>query len=586
MPIPQEFIAQVLDSTDLVALIGTRVDLRKTGRDYSGLCPFHAEKTPSFTVSPAKRFYYCFGCRASGTAFDFLMQTQGMDFPAAVEELAARAGLEMPEFRGSGRPAERAHEALHALLEEAAEYYRRQLHRGHGAGPEGARAYLRERSIPAELADKYQLGYAPDGGHALLKQLGSARTRMLAEAGLVSARGGAYRDMFRGRLMFPIREWRRGRNVGFGARVLGAGIPKYLNTPETPIFHKGREIYGLHRVLHLGTPRDHVYIVEGYMDVIGLAASGVDNAVATLGTAVTSKQLQQLFRRFARLVLCLDGDEAGRKAAVAAMQNAMPLLRPGWELEFMLLPEGTDPDSFVRAQGRAAFEDPARRVDLPEFLLERATEGLDVASIKGRNILCHRVADWLNKLGDRVLRELILEALAERIGVDAERLEVQINAPTAPRPPATSTPPRGGMHTPKLLANAIRLLLNEPAAAVEAAPGEPDLDGLDIKGIQVLQEILTLVRTRPGIGCAGILEHFRATPWEGRLRELAAEQPLLGEGADLEREFRDALHRLHEQHLKLRSRTLKMLEDPSAEQRGGTAPTGDTPGPGRWSASI
>lgn len=563
MPIPQEFIDRVLDSTDLVELVRSRVELRKAGRDYTGLCPFHAEKTPSFSVSPAKRFYYCFGCRASGTAFDFLMQTQGMDFPAAVEELANRAGLEMPETSGGSRAPNRVQKSLYALLEEAAQYYHKQLCRESGAGHERARAYLKKRGISSELAAKYQLGYAPGGNRSMLKHFGSGKVQALIQAGLIVARDGTYRDMFRDRLMFPIREWRQGRTIGFGARVLGTGHPKYLNTPETPVFQKGREIYGLHRVLNLGVSYDHAYIVEGYMDVIGLASGEVNNAVATLGTAIRNEQLQQLFRRFKRLVICLDGDAAGRKAAVSAMEAAIPLLSPGRELEFMLLPEGVDPDSFVRAQGRTAFEDSARRVGLPEFLLERAVEGLDISSLEGRSALCHRAGNWLNKLGDRVLRELILNTLAERVGITAERLEAQINAPATP--PLRIAPAKQHQHrpSPKLLGIAIGLLLNEPAAANDKF----DLGNLNIKGIEVLQEIVALVRASPGISCAGILEHFRGSPWEPRLRELAAERPPLGDDADLKQEFHDAVERLHEQHLRHRSHALKMIERPSEAQQ-------------------
>lgn len=563
MPIPHEFIDRVLASTDIVELIRSRVELRKAGRDYAGLCPFHTEKTPSFTVSPAKRFYYCFGCRASGTAFDFLMQTQGMDFPAAVEELATRVGLEMPETSGSSRLPNRIHDSLYVLLEEAVEYYHKQLCRGKGVGHERVRSYLKTRGISSELAAKYQLGYAPSGNHSILKHFGSGKTQALIQAGLIVDRSGVYKDMFRDRLMFPIREWRRGHNVGFGARVLGIGNPKYLNTPETPIFQKGREIYGLHRVLNCGVSYDHVYIVEGYMDVIGLATNDVNNAVATLGTAIRSEQLQQLFRRFKRLVICLDGDTAGRKAAVAAMQVAMPLLYPGRELEFMLLPEDVDPDSFVRAQGRADFEDPAWRVSLPEFLLDWAMEGLDMTSLEGRNTLCYRAGNWLHKLGDRMLRELILNTLAERVGITVERLEAQINAPVTPPLRITPTKQHKHLPSPKLLGIAISLLLNEPATADD----ELDLTNLNIKGIDVLQKIVALVRSRPGISCAGILEHFRGSIWEPRLRELAAERPPLGDGADLKQEFHDAVKRLHEQHLRHRSRTLKMIERPSEAQQ-------------------
>ena len=562
MRIPQTFIDQVLDQTDLVALIGARVQLRKTGQDYLGLCPFHAEKTPSFTVSPAKRFYYCFGCRASGTAFDFLMKTAGMEFLDAVEELASRANLQLPAGGAAAGPGREHSDVLYALMEQAADYYHHQLFKGSGPGPEQARKYLQERGIPMEVARQYRLGYAPGTGRALLQQLDSTEPRLL-ELGLISRRGGV-QDWFRDRLIIPICEWRRGRVAAFGARLLGEGHgPKYLNSPQTPIFHKGQEIYGLHRVLNQGTSPQQAYLVEGYMDVLGLAAAGVHNAVATLGTAITPQQLRILLRRFKQLVLCLDGDSAGRKAAVAAMQTALPLLRPDVEMEFLLLPAGEDPDSFIRREGAAAFAAPRLRVGLPEFLLRQAMAGLDTATLEGRNAMLHRAARGLQQLGDPMLRHLIVAELARRINTDADRLEEQLTQLT---PLTPARPRRTGLRAPTLLGNTISLLLQQPAVALQVKAAA-ELATLQIPGVEVLQRMVELVHATPKLDCASLLERFRDTPWELRLRELAATCLPHSKQTDLTLEFRDALARLQQRHLRQRSRSLKMNATLSTDEQ-------------------
>ncbi|HKJ77760.1 MAG TPA: DNA primase, partial [Gammaproteobacteria bacterium] len=355
--IPQSFIDDLLSRVDIVEVIDARVPLKKAGRDYAACCPFHDEKTPSFTVSPTKQFFHCFGCGAHGTALGFLMEYDHMGFVEAVEELAAKQGLEIP-YEG-GAPAAgpgRDLKPLYDLLGQADRYFRHQL-RNH---PAAAKAvdYLKGRGVSGEVAAAFGLGYAPPGWDGLLQALGrdDGALKRLVEVGLLIEREEDRRryDRFRDRVIFPIRD-PRGRTVGFGGRVLGDDKPKYLNSPESEVFHKGRELYGLYEAQQAVRRPERLLVVEGYMDVVALAQHGIANAVATLGTAATADHLQRLFRVTGEVVFCFDGDEAGGKAAWRALENAMPQMRDGRQVRFMFLPQGEDPDSLVRAIGGEAF---------------------------------------------------------------------------------------------------------------------------------------------------------------------------------------------------------------------------------------
>ena len=360
--IPPTFIDDLLARVDIVDVIEPRVRLRQRGRDFLARCPFHEERTPSFSVSREKQFYYCFGCRASGTAITFLMEYDGLGFVDAVEELAERVGMEVPRTGpdpgGAGREGRDRSvdlDAVYAALERANRYFRLQL-REH-PGKDRAVEYLKSRGLSGELAARFELGFAPPGWEGLASALGDAGkgVQVLEHAGLVARRdGGTPYDRFRDRVMFPIRD-RRGRVVGFGGRIIGDGEPKYLNSPDGPVFHKGRELYGQYQVLRgRGSRPSRLVVVEGYMDVVALAQFGIDHAVATLGTAATRDHLQQLYRSTREVVFCFDGDPAGRDAAWRALEQALPLMREGRQAAFLFLPEGEDPDSFVRTrcQGR------------------------------------------------------------------------------------------------------------------------------------------------------------------------------------------------------------------------------------------
>ncbi|MGH8495111.1 MAG: DNA primase, partial [Gammaproteobacteria bacterium] len=416
--IPQSFIDELIARADIVEVIGRRVPLKKAGREHKACCPFHDEKTPSFTVSTQKQFYHCFGCGAHGTALGFLMDYDHMGFVEAVEELAAQLGLDVPREEGADQ---RPEAGLYDMLEAAAHYFRDCLKRS-----DPAKAYLRGRGVTDEVAARFALGYAADDWSGLLDRLGRSEDdrRRLAAAGLVIAKdGGGYYDRFRGRIMFPIRD-ARGRTIAFGGRITGEGEPKYLNSPETPLFHKGRELYGLSEARKQLRDITRLIVVEGYMDVVGLARHGIDNAVATLGTATTAEHLERIFRVTDEVVFCFDGDRAGREAAWRALGNALPIVREGRQLRFLFLPEGQDPDSLVNAEGAEAFAGRlAEAVPLSDFLIRRLADGIEMATVDGRARLAELARPLINRIPPGVYKELLLEKLADTVGLSVDRLE-------------------------------------------------------------------------------------------------------------------------------------------------------------------
>ena len=412
--IPQSFIDELLARVDIVEVIHPRVPLKKAGRNFVARCPFHDEKTPSFTVSPHKQFYYCFGCGASGSAIGFLMAHDHLTFPEAVETLAAQYGMTVPrEAAGSGAASvPDRHKELLQLNQEVAVFYARQLREPAGRV---AVQYLRRRGVDGVTAKRYALGYAPGGWETLCRRFDRAR---LQEAGLAIAReGGGCYDRFRHRLMFPIRN-RRGQVIGFGGRSLGeeAG-PKYLNSPETPVFHKGKAVYGLYEMLQACGRLERILVVEGYMDVIALAQQGIAEVVATLGTAVTQDHLRLLFRHSSVLIFCFDGDRAGRKAAWRALEAALPLIQEGRKVFFLWLPEGEDPDSLIRKEGKASFLERLRRAEpLSDYFFHALGEGLDLTRLEDRADLTRRAGPLLRKLPAGPFRRMMQARLAELAG--------------------------------------------------------------------------------------------------------------------------------------------------------------------------
>ncbi|MDE2304824.1 MAG: DNA primase [Gammaproteobacteria bacterium] len=557
--IPQAFIDEVVARSDIVEIVGSRVALKKSGREYKACCPFHAEKTPSFWVSPDKQFYHCFGCGAHGTAVGFLMQFEKLEFPDAIALLAERAGLEVPRESGGQRPGTGD---LYELMTRAARFFEQNLQ-----DDARARAYLAGRGVGEAAAADFALGYAPDSWNALLTRLGGEPDgrRRLLQAGLViereprgSERSAGLYDRFRDRLMFPIRD-ARGRVIGFGGRVIGEGEPKYLNSPETPLFHKGRELYGLYEARRAGGEFQRLVVVEGYMDVVRLHQAGIRYAVATLGTSTTQEHLHKIFRLTGEVVFSFDGDRAGRAAAWRALENALPLASDGRELKFLFLPEGEDPDTLVAAEGAAGFEQRLQAAwPLSEYLVRHLLAEVDLQHIDGRAKLAALARPLFSRLPEGVYRELLVDRLAAEIRMPAARLGALLTAsPAGTRSMSGSgraTPPRTPTQTTgvsagrgNLLRQAIGLVLHHPTATHRIdwqglldhlKPGEP--------GTGVLRELIEQARTAAEPTTAMLLERWRDRPEFARLQELAARAPLVGDPEAAAQELRQAVGKLAE----------------------------------------
>ena len=433
--IPQSFIDDLLNRTDIVDVVSSRVQLKRAGKNLTACCPFHKEKTPSFSVSPDKQFYYCFGCGAGGNALGFIMDHDNLDFPQAVEELAKAAGMEVPreEGRRGQKPRQPTDSPLYPLLDAAAEFYRTSL-RSHPSR-KAAVEYLKGRGLSGEIARDFGLGFAPPGWDNLFKHLASdtLQQKAMIDAGLLieNAESGKRYDRFRDRVMFPIRD-SRGRIIAFGGRVLGDDKPKYLNSPETPVFHKGQELYGLFEARKFNRNLDEIIVVEGYMDVIALAQQGLRNAVATLGTATSEEHLKRLFRVVPSVLFCFDGDQAGRKAAWRALEAALPCLQDGRKARFLFVPEGEDPDSLVRAEGTDAFRARINQHAQPlaDYFFEQLSNEADPRSLEGKAHMATLAAPLIEKIPGVNLRALMRNRLKEITGLDHQQMEqLAHNAP-------------------------------------------------------------------------------------------------------------------------------------------------------------
>jgi DNA primase len=406
--IPQGFIQDLLARVDIVDVVGRYVQLKKGGQNFLGLCPFHGEKSPSFTVSPAKQFYHCFGCGAHGSAIGFLMDQRGLSYVEAIHELAQQAGMTVPEDVRADRDAAQRSRGLTDLLAQAADFYRRELKTSPTAID-----YLKGRGVTGQTAARFALGFAPDAWQPLKAAVQSYEDPKLAEAGLViiGDEGKRY-DRFRGRVMFPIRN-RRGAVIGFGARIMGAGEPKYLNSPETPVFHKGQELYGLFEAQEAIRQRKRVIVCEGYMDVIQLAQAGFAESVAALGTAVTAQHVTTLLRLTDHVIFAFDGDAAGRKAARRALEAALPVITEAKRASFLLLPEGEDPDSLIKAHGAGAFEDElSRALPLSRWFARTLAEGRNLDEAEDRAALLAEAQPLLESMQPGALRLQLVRELA------------------------------------------------------------------------------------------------------------------------------------------------------------------------------
>jgi len=550
--IPQSFIDDLTARADIVELIGSRVELKKAGREYRACCPFHNEKTPSFWVSPVKQFYHCFGCGAHGTALGFLMEYDKLSFPEAIEELAGRLGLDVPREAGSSQ-ADTAGSTtpLYDMNLRVAKYFASVL-------PNDARAreYAKKRGLTAETIDKFMIGFATNSWNEVLKRFGAkdADRKALSDCGLIIERERTdsrtldrHYDRFRDRLMFPIRD-SRGRVLAFGGRIIDAGEPKYLNSPETMLFHKGRELYGLYEVRQSRTTLKRLMVVEGYMDVARLHQAGVNYAVATLGTATTPEHLRRIFKLVNEVVFCFDGDKAGRAAAWRALGNALPEARDGRQIRFLFLPEGHDPDSLVGIEGREAFE---KRLDgslpLSEYLASALAEQTDLSHADGRAQFAELARPLVTKVAPGVYRDLLIDRLSESIKLTSARLnQIWFNEVTdtagnhlnsggsSSRPSGSAGPsnlasrrPRDGGGGKGLVTKAVKLVVHFPSIATKISGAQlTQLEMTDDLGSRFLFELLDQLQQDPAAHTAQLLERWRDRPEVTRMHALAGEEML------------------------------------------------------------
>jgi DNA primase len=556
--IPKAFIDELIARADIVEVVGTRVALKRAGSNYKGLCPFHGEKTPSFTVSPTKGFYHCFGCSAHGTAIGFLMAHDNLEFPEAVEALAEMMGLTVPRETSGAPERKDENDELYTLLREADQIYRAALR-----SSDTAIAYLKQRGIDGPTAGRFGIGYAPNAWDTVLRALGTsdARIAALVQAGLVVTNDSGRRyDRFRDRIMFPIRNSPRGQVIGFGGRVLDSGEPKYLNSPETPIFRKGHELYGLFEARQSpGRPKEMI-VVEGYLDVASLVQHGIENAVATLGTATTTENLRRLTRLTDRILFCFDGDRAGRAAAWRALETALPYGGGTLELKFLLLPEGDDPDSFVRSKGPDAFRAlAAGAAPLSDFLVKELAARVDLHTVDGRSRFQAIAKPLLKRLPEGTYRAAVMDAFGTALRIPPDVLNQMMSDAPASAPPRAA--PAGGRRKSRVQ-HVINLVLYYPEAAAQLE-GLEALVELNQPGADLLRRVLERARTLPASTPAQLLEHFRDDPDFRYLEKLAAEAPL-----------DDA-----EAAAGVLNSTLALLTDEARKTRAAEAVLGHKPGP-------
>jgi DNA primase len=551
--IPDAFIDDLLARTDIVEVVGSRVPLKRQGKEYAARCPFHDERSASFTVSPTKQFYHCFGCGAHGTAISFLMNYDRLEFLDAVDELAKRVGMEVPRDTRV-RNEDSDSRDLYAAVDAAAKFFQKQF-----AASGKARDYVQRRSIDDAIVDAYMIGYAPDGYSGLKDALGTDPRRMslLERAGLFSKndKGHVY-DKFRDRLMFPIHD-RRGRVIAFGGRVLDADdSPKYLNSPETPLFHKGRELYGLWQARQANPKLDRLIVVEGYMDVVALAQYGVTQAVATLGTATTPDHAELLFRSAPDAYFCFDGDRAGRSAAWKALESVLPRMKDGRQALFLFLPEGEDPDTIVRKEGADGFAARlAQAMPLSEFFFNELSRDVNLGSLDGKARLAERCKPLLAQIPDGAFGDLMRQRLIELTGVGARASSPETHVPVQ----RARTAPMAHAPRQTLVRSAIVRLLHQPALALSLQPPYR-FAMLRQPGVELLSELIALVRERPEITTGALLEHFGEREESTALQKLAV-QSLPGDEAKWIEEFLDTMAQLEKQTLQQR------VEELQAKQR-------------------
>ena len=556
--IPKNFIDDLIARSDIVDTIDSRVKLKKKGKDYRACCPFHnGNNNSSFSVSSDKQFYHCFNCGASGNVVTFLMEYDGIEFVDAIETLAEQLSIEVPhEESGTGNSQPTTYidrKDLYLLMADITIFYQQQLRQHKNS--QQVIDYLKNRGLSGETAKHFKIGYAPDGWDEVRKRfaLSSELEKQLIDAGMLIAKekGGSY-DRFRDRLMFPIHD-RRGRVIGFGGRVLGNEEPKYLNSPETPIFHKGKELYGLYQVKQAHKDIQRILVVEGYMDVVALGQFGIDYAVASLGTSTTAEHIHILFRHSSEIVCCFDGDKAGRDAAWRALENALPYIQDGRTLRFMFIAEGEDPDSLVQKEGKQAFELLIEKaLPLSDFLFQHLLSQIDMSNRDSRAKLAQLAIPLISKMPESVFRQMLKERLIVLLGVDEDGLEKLLPTPQKTK----NNNIKKQKVTPMRLA--ISLLLQHPNVAY-GLPAFPEFKEMKLPGLNLLNSLLDICRMSPNITTGQILEHWRGKPEYTQLNKLAIWQNNIGD-SEYEAYFFDTLDSFLSSHLNNKIEFLKQKE--------------------------
>lgn len=540
--IPREFIDMLIARADIVSVINQRVPLKKAGSNYKACCPFHDEKTPSFTVSEPKQFYYCFGCNASGSVLDFLMNYERLEFVEAIEALAQIEGLEVP-YESRSQKSEATIKRQKNLLEVtsmAEAFYRQQLRVS--SDKERAVNYLQKRGISGDDAKKFGIGFAPEGWNGLLTELKKhdIPENELLEAGLLSESDNHRRyDRFRDRIMFPIRN-RKGDTIGFGGRILDQGEPKYLNSPETPIFKKGEEVYGLYELRKYCRDYNEIIVVEGYMDVVMLSHYGIENSVATLGTAVGRRQIELLLRYTSKIVFCFDGDRAGRGAAHKAMDESFSVLTAGKEVSFLFLPEGEDPDSYVKTHGKEAFQNLVdQAAPLSQFLFEAAESDVNMNSFEGRSQFLEIAGEKINSMRDIPLRDFLRAELGRRANLAENLLNRYVKEGRS-----SNTRRQVNFSSGQSLVERILILLLNAPALARTLQGLHFLLESEDRQQNLLYEVIAAIKDYQNLETAAqIIHHFEEESWGNWLRNLAM-QELIIDDALQEEELKDLMQQL------------------------------------------
>lgn len=539
--IPRSFIDDLVARTDIVELINSRVKLKKAGRNYQACCPFHHEKSPSFSVSPHKQFYHCFGCGVHGNAITFLMEYDKLEFPEAIEELAALHNLEVPRENvrtqdGKPAPTLKTRRTLYELLEQIAQFYQSNL-----AQDDESQAYLIKRGLSEAVVKRFEIGFALNSMDSVLRRFGKnpEEVQKLLDTGMLSKNdSGRVYDRFRNRVMFPIRD-KRGRVIAFGGRVLGDEKPKYLNSPESATYHKGSELYGLWQALQANESPDYLFVVEGYMDVVALAQFGIDNAVASLGTATTGEQIQSMFRVTEQVICCYDGDRAGREAAWRALENALPHLHDGRQLKFIFLPDGEDPDTFVRAHGKEGFERYLENAQpLSEFLFGSLLAQVDLSTKEGKSKLAGLAVPLIKRIPGEMLRVYLRNILGQKLGIlDPTQLEAMLPTSSVESRPQVPKAPKIERTPMRLL---IALLLQNPQLAKYVPENLHFLYALEEKGFDLFLALVQVCQQHTGISMGGLLEHLRESE-HFRALELLANWDHLVQHENVEQTFLETL---------------------------------------------